>query len=406
MLGQLFGPGMTAAYCVFLLPIAEDFDASMSQMSLGMLIFILVTCLVSPVIGAWIKAGRTRTFMLCGAIAMMVSMAALAFAGSLLWLGLAMAALSTAFAMYGAIPSTIIITRCYNQQRGRALAVMAMGISFAGFILPPLCAWLLEQLGWRMGLLTLGLGSGVILLACFSRWLTEQTAPGDALREAGIVGNAGTVTQTPIAEHRADAGDSAEPSLLKDRYFWLIGALYGIINTTLILSGIYLIPFLQTLGLGAVEAASVIAIGGVSGLFGKILIGWLLDSMQNRAVLILLALECSLIACWHTLSTAQAYSSWVFVILAMIGFAQGGTIPLQPYINGLVFGAERVGKVTGFHALFLLPFVAPAAPLAGYYVDTHASYSIVFLGCMGLVIAAFTLTLLVCVVRAKPAGSA
>lgn len=384
LLAQFFGNGMVAIYGVFLLPIAAEFDAGMSAMSLGMVIYILVTCLMSPIIGSLIKPGRIKPIMLRGTAMMAASMLVLATANSLPILAAAMVLLSVSFSLYGAIPCNVIITQWYDQRRGRALAIMAMGISIAGFTLPPIGAWLLETVGWRTALMALGLCGAIILFSCIYFWLEEKN---EETSQENI--------NQPLEKTRADCSQYMVPThqLLRQRNFWLVGLAFGIINTTLILSGIYLIPYLQSLGLSAIKSASIVAVGGITGLAGKILIGWLADSLRNRAIVLLVALEASLVFCWYMLLATPNYSLVVFLALAVLGMAQGGTIPLQPYINSRLFGAAQVGRVTGLHALFLLPFVLPAVPILGHYIDASKSYTTLFFACGVLIVLALLLSI-------------
>lgn len=390
LLAQIFGNGMVAVYGVFLLPISAEFGVGMSQMSLGMVIYILLTCLISPIIGSALKPGRIKPTMLCGALAMAVSMLVLSIASSVLVLAIGMVMLSISFSMYGVIPSTVVLTQWYDLKRGRALAVMAMGISIAGFTLPPLSAWLLQSIGWRAALLSLGLSGALILFVSFYFWVEEK--PQGIGRGIG---------ESDGASHEAGNGesliisqvDASSQKLTKSRSFWFVGLSFGVVNTSLIVSGIYFIPYLQTLGLSPVESASLLAVGGVTGLAGKVVIGLLADYLRSKVIWLLLLLQVSLVFCWYALSQVQEYSPFVFVLLAIMGAAQGGTIPLQPYINSQLFGVEMVGKVTGLHGLFLLPFVLPAVPLIGYVVDNTSSYGAMFYGCSVLLLVASVFTL-------------
>lgn len=383
LLAQFFGNGMVAVFGVFLLPLSTEFAVGVSQMSLGMVIYILVTCLSSPLIGALLKPGRIKLIMLSGTVLMACSMLVLSRASSLLTLAGGMVMLSISFSLYGAIPSTVIISQWYERRRGRALALMAMGISIAGFTLPPLAAWLLESMGWRPALLVLGLCGSLSLLLVFLFWLQEN--PESLSRPLSSVGSMHKpLGQAPERDslsgsERAEL-EASNRHLAKSRSFWLIGLSFGVINTTLIVFSVYFIPYLQSLGLSLVESASLLALAGASGLLGKIVIGWLADYFQGHAISLLLVLQAVLVSSWYLFGAVQSYTAMVVVLVAMMGAAQGGTVPLQPYINAQLFGVERLGKVTGLHALFLLPFVLPAVPLVGYFVDSSGSYQVLFYG--------------------------
>ena len=58
-----------------------------------------------------------------------------------------------------------MVVRWFKLRRGRALGLLAISTSAAGFLLVPVVALLIEHFGWRDALLQLGLAAGALVLA-------------------------------------------------------------------------------------------------------------------------------------------------------------------------------------------------------------------------------------------------
>ena len=74
MVAQAFGLGLISSYGVLARSLAADFEISMTQVSLGMSIFILTSGAIAPVLGPALDRGPIRAIMLTGVGAMFTGM--------------------------------------------------------------------------------------------------------------------------------------------------------------------------------------------------------------------------------------------------------------------------------------------------------------------------------------------
>jgi hypothetical protein len=67
---QACGMGLLGVYGMFVVPLAEEFDASMATVGAGMSIFLVMFALVGPAVGWAADKGAVRLLMLVGVVAM------------------------------------------------------------------------------------------------------------------------------------------------------------------------------------------------------------------------------------------------------------------------------------------------------------------------------------------------
>jgi len=163
-LAQALGPALLAPAGVFMTQLQEEFGASRAAVSLGGPILAGMMLLVGLVLGPRLDRGPIRRIMLWGVGIMLAAMLALSRGRSLPEIGLLLAVASVGISMYGTLPAQVLLVNWYSRLRGRALAVSTIGMSFSGFLLPPLSAWLITMFGWRDATAYIALASALL---CF-----------------------------------------------------------------------------------------------------------------------------------------------------------------------------------------------------------------------------------------------
>lgn len=388
LLAQIFGNGMTSIYGFFVNPIAEEFGVGMSTMSMGLVIFLFTSAICSGVLGVILKPATVKPYMLSGSVLLAIGMLCLSRASSLPLIVLSMVLTSVAISFYALLPGTLLLTHKFNRFRGRAMAISAMGISFAGFILPPIAALLIEALGWRDALAIIGVASGAILFTCFSIGVqppNRNDADADEKErrdDRGVAENAN--------EKAMPSTDISPKQLFTDRRFWLIGAIFSLFYTTSLIMATYNTPYFLTLGMSNIDAAWLMVLGSVTGLTGKLIYGTLMDIFPRQLLLLLLSLQILPGVFWYLMGSIVEYDSMITPVVMAIMFFTGGTLPLQPYVNSRYFGAAAVSKATGLQSALVLPLSLIAMPLAGYVYDQVGNYQWVYFSC-GIVLLVATI---------------
>jgi len=284
-----------------LLGISADLGVSVPAAGQAMTAYALATAVLAPLLLV-ATGGLTRK----QAMALALGVFALgnfvsAAAGSLTVL-LAGRVLMGAGAMFTPIAAGVAVAATPPAQRGRALAIVFLGISLSYVIGLPLGTWLAAQHSWRLPVQLVGWAS-LAMLVVLMWWLpATPAAPGASFKGSG------TLLRRP---------EVALTLLLTLLYFSAIFTLFA-----------YVGPVLQALGPLSPSALSLTLLAvGVAGVVGTLIGGWATDRIGARATLKwqLLVFLLSQAA----LPLTAGHHGWTVVTLIVWGAAGFGMMPPQ-----------------------------------------------------------------------------
>jgi len=388
LVAQGLGMGLFSLSAPLMTSLEAEFGASRAALGGGMGIFIVVLTIASAILGPILDRGPLRRIMLLGIAVTWVSILGMSRATSLSQLALLMALASTGIAMYGMIPATVLVVNWFVERRGVAMALAATGMSFAGFSFPPLCAYLIETVGWRDALALIATGAAVLATAVIGAFAVKR--PEDVGQFPD--GRADSVAPPVLARVPATR-------FLGDRNFWLMGLGFGISLTAMGAVGTHLVAFGEDLGLSRQSAAWAPSVMSTGALAGKLFAGWMVDRIDRRIVLF--ALLAAHATGWAILSTEPGFGV-MLAGCAVLGFGGGGMIPLPPVFQGACFGRLVIGQVGGLQALIAVPIGAPLPYLVGLSYDRTGSYVSAFLIIIALIALALSLLLLLRLPEIEP----
>ena len=370
------GVGLLGIYGFFVEPLSREFGVGVAIINIGPVALLLVPAFTAPIIGRLADRISIRRIALAGVSCSMLCLCFVSVAPSLWMAGLGFIGFALGLTLYGPVVINGLLVKVYPGNEARALALAAMGISFAGMLLPPLVGGLMIELGWRLALLYLSLALMLTL------WLVIW---------GGIPPTTGISGPTKKGE--------LEPSIYRRPAFWIIGLSVAMgLNVSLVV-GICYPPHFVNIGYTVAEAGLFLAMGGLGGLVGKAGIAWLGDAGRGYAPWIAAALLLVQMGGVLLLLVADGAAA-IYPAVFMVGCGAGGFIPMHPYLNSRYFDAANIGHVTGAQAPLFLPFGLVGAPLAGLAYDNLGNYQLV-LQCLALV-----LFLAACLVLALPRQSA
>lgn len=159
-----FASFVHTSFGLFVVPISTSLGISRADTNTWLIVMGIGSAFLAPVAGRMLDRFPVRTIMATGGIILALAMYVMAEASST-WLLLAMA-LPVAFASdsAGGIAAGTVTARWFRKRRGRALALVGIGASAAGFVLSPLIAYLIVKLGWRGALPVMGTISAAVIL--------------------------------------------------------------------------------------------------------------------------------------------------------------------------------------------------------------------------------------------------
>lgn len=261
----------------------------------------------------------------------------------------------------GPLPNQVLISRWFNEARGKAMGFAYLGIGVGGALAPLLANWLTQQFGWPGALRTLGI---LIVVIALPMAFFIKESPGT---ETGKLSAA-----TPISIG----------GVLKSRYFYLlaigsmcsIGAVGGTFqNLKLFMTGDLFrgVPSQDAQS----TAAYVLSLVLVSSLVGRLLMGWLADRFPKKYVMLLIYL---IVACSIPLLFMASNRPFLYLFAVLFGIGLGGDYMIIPLMAAELFGVKVLGRLMGV----VLTADGVAEALAPVIVaktrDTSGSYAMGF----------------------------
>lgn len=377
MLGMSFYSIITYTLGTFIEPLEKEFGWSRAEISVGLTIFSLTATLGGPFIGAVIDRVGTRRVALPGIALHALAFAALGFtSGSIaqwlaLWSVMAIIALATKGLIWSAAVSSV-----FNVSRSLALAVMLTGTAL-GQASPIVANWLIENFGWRMAYVWLGLGWGGLAFLLVLFFFFDAS---DHHRRSGAT-----------AARPADLPGLTSAEALRDSRIWRIGLANVIL--TFVGSGItvHLVPILSETGASRSVAVAIAASAAIAGIFGKLLAGVVLDRVQSSmipfAAFAVPALGYFLLLDWFN-------SNAVLTLGVMtIAFAGGAGFQITTYLVSRYGGLRNFGKIYGAISSTIMLGASIGPLVSGIVYDVTGSYEVLIMAAIPAVLIAATMFL-------------
>lgn len=240
-----------------------------------------------------------------------------------------------------------LVNLWFLENRGLALAIILSGSGLAAAGLPLLITWSVSTWNWQAGFIALSLLPVLIALPLTLLWLLPVRA------------ESGTVTaKQPISQNAAGGMLLAEA--LRSWRFWLCNLSMTLVVACVVGLVTNIIPLLQDRGLSAVEAGQIFSAFGISLIFGRLVVGYLIDRLWAPGVASI-ALLMPAVAC---LIFALSSGNTALYVLAtmLVGIGAGAEFDIAAFLIAKYFGMRDYGRLFGIH-LGLITAGAAAAPL-------------------------------------------
>lgn len=244
-----------------------------------------------------------------------------------------------------------IVTGWFARRRGVALGCMNAGVALGAIATPQIVHRCLPELGWR--------GTYVVLGAL-----------------AAVVGVAATAAL--IVDPPRRASSRAVPGEAEHGGAWALLALFSAFGLTTSACIGHLGPLLRGHGLAAGQAPLGITLFGLAGMFGRLGVGRLLDTVAPRGIMA----ACAVVAAAFALVLAVGVSGPATLIAPiLLGLAYGAELDLLPFLVARRHGAGGYAAVFGklFAAFAVASALGPPAMAA--VLDASGSYRGALVGC-------------------------
>ncbi len=364
--------GIWYSYSVILVALLREFGWSRSVLAGAFSVFTVVHGGLNPWIGALCARVGGLRVMAFGGAAMGLTLFADSFISTPLGLYLGFGvATALAVAAAGWIPSLVYVQREYQDRLGLSIGIISAGVGVGMLLVVPLAQLLIDAFGWRTAFRVLGLIS-VVWIVPSSLWLMRQPR----------FENRG---QTPAKQDQEKSGSDPDfrgatlRDAMRTQPFWLLVAAFFFGNLCSQTLHVHQVAYLVDHGLAAIVAASVVGVVGLSSIVGKIGGGWLSDRMEREIVYVagIAIMSVSALALLALGAAPTALGAYGYAVLLGVGYS--ATASLIPAMVSDRFSGAHFGAIVGVGLMGSAAGSALGPLIAGRLYDVTGSYTLPFL---------------------------
>ncbi len=382
------------AWTLFVQPIRDAHHWVLSDVQLGLTIFIALETWAMPLTGWLIDRHGARLLMSVAGLMCGVGWAGLGTAQSLtaLYLLYALAGLGAAIVYCGSIG---VALKWFPDRRGLAAGVIAAGFGSGSALSVPVISHLLKVQDYSVAFLYTGVAQGLLILL--------------AAQFLGGTGVAVRVAPKPAqkAKVRSQAHDFNSAEMLRTPHFYVLYAMMLMMGIGGLLATAQVAPVARTFGIASGVVTLSVTLNSIANGSGRFFWGWVSDHVgRERTMLIAFLLQS--IALVSVISVGQRSATLFVASMAMVFFTWGEVYVLFPSALGDFFGSRYASSNYGF--LYSTKGVASIIGgwLAAKLFESTGSWGPVFYGSavLALCSALMALSLRKMPLPAKPASIA
>ncbi|HME09841.1 MAG TPA: MFS transporter, partial [Bryobacteraceae bacterium] len=367
---------------VFVGSLHSDLGWSITQISGAIGLWAIVFGLSGPLVGAMSERFGPRKTILAGAALAAFTAIGLASMSRLWMLYALQAPAGCSCAATTLVPGQTLITNWFTRHRGRAMAVMMMGMGGGGFLLPPLYELVIRTFGWR------------VCFACGAAAMLGVVIPAtvifvrDLPSPLGLLPDGLTTPEFPLTGQDKRLTGLPVSQAVKTLNFGLLLAIYLLQLIGMSVLNFHFVPFASIqAGFTAQQAALFLGFALGFSVVGQFGFGWLADRFNpvflQAATGLLMALGIAAIEL-GVIRVGSHDTSALWGYAVGYGLGLGGQNVLLPLLVGQCFGELHFSKILG---LMMGGFAIGAMigiPVAGWSYDRFRTYEFAFLGCLAL----------------------
>ena len=367
---------------VFIASLHSGLGWSITQISGAIGLWAIVFGLSGPLVGAVSERFGPRNTILAGAA--LAALTAIGFASmSRLWMLYALQVpAGCSCAATTLVPGQTLITNWFKRHRGRAMAVMMMGLGAGGFALPPLYEFVIRNLGWRACFACGAVAMIGIVIPATVIFIRDLPSP------LGLLPDGLKTLEISQTSHDTRFTGLPVSQAVRTLNFGLLLAIYLLQLVGMSVLNFHFIPFASIqAGFTAQQAALFLGIALGFSVVGQFGFGWLADRFNpvilQAATGLLMALGVAAIEL-GVIRVGSHDTSALWGYAVGYGLGLGGQNVLLPLLVGQCFGELHFSKILGLMMGSFAIGVLVGIPVAGWSYDRFNTYEFAFLGCLAL----------------------
>jgi sugar phosphate permease len=366
----------TVNFGLFIKPMSEELGISRASFGAAQSLRQIAAAVSSPLVGIlldrygarWMLAGAALTTGAC-----LIGLSKVNGAGQMMALfvviGLA------GYAWPGTLMTSVPVMKWFVRLRGRAIALMAIGIPVGAVLFLPLSQHWIDTLGWREAWASLGILGAAIVVPISIVFIRRQPEDLGLEVDGGAAGwgqTAGSLEQIwTLSEARQTTA------------FWLLTGVFSALALAVGMIGLHRIANFMDRGIDPSLVAMATAFDAVLAGVVTLGIGWIGNRIRSQ-VLGAVGFGSLAVSCALTIYADEPLE--MFIAMGLFGSGIGIVMYLQNLIWAEFFGRVHLGAIRGFTMPISLLIGAAGAPFAGYVRDVSGSYAPVWWGSTAVMI--------------------
>jgi nitrate/nitrite transporter NarK len=374
----IFSAAYFQGFGVLIIPIERTFGWDRWVVSAAMSLRQLESGILSPAVGFLLDRFSARKLIFWSAIISAVGFIGLGFTNGIVTFFLFFIVISLgASGVSHAVTWPVIISRWFRRNRGLAIGLAVTGPIFGSPIVI-LNTQIEEAYGWRAVLI----GYGILVLVgvtLLSMLVRDRPEPYGLRPDGDLPEEDASTDRAGAAARRLDAGLTLH-AVVRTKEFWLFTSYLAGTFTVNSALQLHMIPYFhQDVGLTSAWAAVVQSIVYIMSGFGRIGGGYLLDKIDHRFVLAVVAAMMGFALLYLQLVDVNTVAA-TLPFAVMFGVSFGCLVPMRGAVGSIMFGTRAIGRVIG---------ILQGAPIAagvigpmvmGIIFDLNGSYSVAIWG--------------------------
>lgn len=362
----LLGALLTQAFGAYVAVLSQELGWSKTALAAGAAIQSIEGALIGPLLGWMIDRAGPRVVVQSGVVLLAAGLFALGHIGSLAGFYAAVAVVACGASMCGYFPLSACLVHFFRRQRARALALMSLGMSAGGLLVPAL-GWAMQAWGWRKA----ALGSAAIVLVF--GWPLARVMRGSPSEVGQFIDGEAQEQAAVSAAQAAQLGrEFSAAEALRTSAFWLLGAGHAMALLVVTAVNVHAISHLtQGLGYTLQQASFFITLMTLAQGGGVVLGAITGDRWDKRRA----AAVCMLLHMLGLLALTFGTHPVLLVAFGLLhGTAWGLRGPFMQAIRADYFGLKAIGTIMGLSAALIAVGQVVGPLVAGMMADWTGSY--------------------------------
>ncbi|MFC1941908.1 MFS transporter, partial [Chloroflexota bacterium] len=364
-------------FTAFFEPIANEFSWSYAQVSLAASLRGMEMGLLAPVAGLAVDRYGPRKLVFAGAICLGIGLALLSRVSSLAMFYGAFVLITMGMSACAGVVTMTAVAHWFRRRVSIAMGLAMSGTAMGGLLIP-VNTLLIDEFGWRMAILGIGVGI-CFLLMLLSMLLRHQPEHYGYLPDGAVENTQITrqpVTAELLLDKRAKMGLK---QVLTNRPFWHISISYlgNFLAVTAVLT--HIMPYLSSVGIARATSSLLSSVVPMATIFGRLGFGWLGDRFDQRWLTTISVIAVGVgMFLFSYISSDGMWLAMPFTLFFSIGW--GGSAIMIPVLIRTYYGRSSFGTALGFVMGITAVGQVLGSPVAGWIFDTSGSYQSAWIG--------------------------